>query len=86
MDWRLTKTVPTFTFLLIESEALNGRPVVFAPDEATAGERVNLGAERGVIYTRAELAELKLRGVTTEALPAVHEAKEQFSGKVAAYT
>jgi hypothetical protein len=68
------------TFVVVWSEVLN-TIVFFAADEATAESLVSAGADRGIIYTRAELEVLVRERVTAEELPRFHEAKRMFKGK-----
>src|SRR5262245_2955815 len=62
------------TFVVVWSEVLN-TIVFFAADEATAESLVSAGAERGIIYTRAELEALVRERVTAKELPRFHEAR-----------
>jgi hypothetical protein len=68
-------------FLLVRSDAL-GVTVFWTTDDATKDDLVAAGATPGNIYTSAELAQLVARRVTAGELPAIHAAKQRFSGKV----
>ena len=70
------------SFLVIRSDALNVM-VLWTPDDATKERLAAAGADRGSIYTAAELRQLVNKRVTVEALPLIHAAKQRFGDKLA---
>ena len=67
--------------LIVCSDVLNC-VVFWTPDEATKESLAAAGADRGSIYTIAELEALARRGVNAGELPLIHAAKQRFSGNV----
>ena len=68
-------------FLVVWSQLLK-ETVFFVADDQTKERLVASGAERGGIYTRAELAVLANGQVSADELIRVHEAKQLFNGTV----
>jgi hypothetical protein len=68
------------TFLVVHSGALNSI-VFFVPDDPTKESLVSAGADRGSIYTRAELEALVRQRITPKELRGFHAAKRIFKGK-----
>jgi len=69
------------TFLIVKSTVL-GTTLLFVPDEATKQAVVIAGADAGGIYTRRELGALVAHRATPKELRLIHQAKQQFNGKV----
>jgi hypothetical protein len=68
-------------FLVVRSDVLN-TTLFWTPDEATKESLAAAGADRGSIYTAAELEQLVHRRVTVGELPLLHAAKKRFNGKL----
>lgn len=68
-------------FLVVRADTVND-VLLWAPDESTKARLVAAGGDPGRTYTPDELAALVNRRITIEDLPAIHEAKRVFNGKI----
>ena len=69
-------------FLIIESAALGGAILFWAPDDDTKISLVQFGADASAVYTAEELRLLANKRVTVPELAAIHASRRAFGGRV----
>ena len=68
-------------FVIVRSDAVNAT-LFWTPDNDTRDGLIEAGVAPGIIYTAAELGSLLNKRVTASELPAIHAAKDVFSGRL----